>query len=344
MGYEHGRLLAGDIRRLRRIFFRYLAQATLGLGALPLYLLLVALAYRFRPFIPTSLWQEMRAVAAGSSLGLPFILLTNVFDDLVNNFPRCSAFAARDTSRPAAPYVVGRNLDYPLFTAALAQFHTFFVLRPENGHPLVSLAWPGYVGVCTGLTASGVVLAQLVAMTKDRTRQGLPAALLYRQALQMGDSLAEVTDHIISSPRTLGNNLLLASDQEACVLELSARHWALRPSQDGLLTVTNHYQTPLMRSLKGRFPPRPPFASMASCHFTEAYSLSRNQRLQELAGVTLITPASAPLLLGDPGVANPGTLASSVFDPANRKIFLATSGHPPVSTGPFTHLPDLWAC
>ena len=72
-------------------------------------------------------------------------------DDLANNRPRCSALAVGERRTADGAYLMGRNLDYPLFIEPLAQLKTLFLLEPHQGQPLASLAWPGYVGVCTGM-------------------------------------------------------------------------------------------------------------------------------------------------------------------------------------------------
>ena len=178
-------------------------------------------------------------------------------DDLANNSPRCSALAAGDSHTGRGDYVMGRNLDYPLFTKALTEFQTLFLIEPHQGQRLASLAWPGYVGVCTGHHAARVALAQLSAMSRDRTLKGTPAALRFRQALEDGDTVA-VAACVLAAPGTIGNNLMLCGPREALVLEVSAREGAVRRPENGLLTTTNHYQSPAMERLKGRFPPRPP--------------------------------------------------------------------------------------
>ena len=139
------------------------------------------------------------------------------------------------------------------------------------------------MGVCTGINAAGVALAQLSAMSRDRTLKGTPAALRFRQALEDGDTVNAVAASVLSMPGTIGNNLMLCGPREALVLEISARQGAVRRPVHGLLTTTNHYQSPAMQGLKGRFPPRPPYSVLAAYQFTEAYSQARNQRLQELA-------------------------------------------------------------
>ena len=179
-GRRHGQALGADIRRLRRAILTYLARISLYAGALPLYGLLQWLARGFWPYIPPHLQQEMVALAAGAEVSLGSILLLNGVDDLANNSPRCSALAVGDRRTARGDYVMGRNLDYPVFTEPLTELQTLFLIEPHRGQRLASLAWPGYVGVCTGINAAGVALAQLSAMSRDRTLKGTPAALRFR--------------------------------------------------------------------------------------------------------------------------------------------------------------------
>ncbi len=340
-GRRHGQTLGGDIRLLRRGILTYLARISLYAGALPLYGLFQWLARGFWPYIPPHLQQEMTALAAGAEVSLGGILLLNGVDDLANNSPRCSALAVGEDRTAQGAYLMGRNLDYPVFTEYLAKFQTLFLISPHRGQRLASLAWPGYVGVCTGINASGVALAQLSAMSRDRTLKGTPAALRFRQALEDGDTVAKVAERVLKAPGTIGNNLMLCGPNEALVLEISARQGAVRRPRRGLLTTTNHYQSPAMQGLKGRFPPRPPYSVLSAYHFTEAYSQARNNRLQELASDRCLGPTDLQRILADPGIANAGTAVCTVFEPADRVLWVAQGETLPVNRGPFVAI-KLW--
>jgi hypothetical protein len=341
LGRRHGQALGDEIRRMRRGLLAYLARLSLYAGALPLFGGLLILARRFLPYVPAHLKQEMTAVAAGAQVSLGTVLLINVADDLANNTPRCSALAVGADRTPDGSYLMGRNLDYPVFLDVLVPLQTLFLLEPHRGQPLASLAWPGYVGVCTGLNQSGVALAQLTAPSRPRTLKGMPAALRFRMGLETGATASETAAAIASLPGTIGNNLLICDPNEALVLELSAHQQARRHPEEGLLTATNHYQSPTMQSLKGRFPPPPPGSALSAAHFTEAYSAARNRRLQELATSRTLGPPELQQILADPDVANPGTAACTVFAPAARTIWVATGLKPPVNQGPFETI-KLW--
>jgi hypothetical protein len=340
-GRRHGQLLGQDIRILRRTLLAYLARISLYAGAIPLLGLLTWLAWGFWRYIPLPLREEMAGVAAGADLGLGNLVLINVVDDLANNSPRCSALAIGEPGRAGGAYLMGRNLDYPLFTDCLAKLQTLFRIEPHQGQPLASLAWPGYVGVCTGMNYAGVALAQLSAMSRERSLKGIPAALRFRQALAAGNTVDAVAAKVQEYPGTIGNNLLLCGPSEALVVELSARRGVARRPQEGVLTVTNHYQSPAMQGLKGRFPPRPPYSVLSAYHFSEAYSQARNQRLQHLAQRRPLGPEDLQKILADPHIANAGTAVCTVFDPGERVMWVAQGETPPVNRGAFAAI-KLW--
>jgi hypothetical protein len=341
LGRRHGQALGAEIRRMRRALLAYLARLSLFAGAWPLYGGLLLLARCFSRYIPAHLQQELAAVAAGAQVSPGTVLLINVTDDLANNMPRCSALAVGARHTADGSYLMGRNLDYPVFLDILVQLQTLFLLEPDQGQPLASLAWPGYVGVCTGINRAGVTLAQLSAMSTDRTVKGVPAALRFRLGLETGATAAAVAETILGLPGTIGNNLMLCDPKEALVLELSARRGARRRPRQGLLTATNHYQSPDMQPLKGRFPPPPPYSALSAHHYTETYSAARNRRLQELAADRCLGSPDLQNILADPGVANPGTASCAIFSPGKLTLWVARGETPPVNRGPFAQI-RLW--
>jgi hypothetical protein len=341
-GRRHGELLGAEIRRVRRGLLTYLARISLYTAAWPLYGLLLLFTRRLWPYIPARLQQEMASVAAGAELGLGTVLLINVLDDLANNSPRCSALAVGEGYTRRGLYLMGRNLDYPLFTDFLTELQTLFLVEPDQGLPFASLAWPGYVGVCTGANKAGVALAQLSAMSRERRLRGVPAAFRFRLALEAEDTVPGVAAHILRLPGTIGNNIMLCGPREAAVLELSARRGVVRRPEEGLITSTNHYQSPAMHPWRGRFPPRPPLSPLPAYMFTDAYSEARDARLRELAQGRRLGPGELGQILADPQVANPGTVVCTIFAPAQGRMWVAQGQEPPVNQGPFAEI-SLWS-
>lgn len=330
-GRRHGLLLPREIRLLRRAFVRFLLRAGYLVASLPLALLFYALGGRFWGQVPAALKEEMQALADAADLDLASVLLINVLDDVGNALPRCSVVAVTPRRSATGGVLVGRNLDYPLFIEELIGQQRLFLVIPEAGVPFLSVAWPGYVGVCTGMNRPGLVVCQLSAMCRRADFRGVPAALRLRLALERADTLAAATRELLALPATIGNNVLVADPAGALVLELAPGTWACRRPLAGLLTATNHFQAPEMAKLKGRFPRRPPGSPLSPMHFSEAYSEARDRRLQKLAGGRLLSPPDLQAILADPGIATPGTVVSAVFAPATGTLWLAHGGTAPVS-------------
>ncbi len=327
---------------MRWALLHYFSRVTAYLGTLPIYAVFQFLSrLSFWPYIPPRLKEELKGVAAGAQLGLPLILLINTLDDLANNWPCCSALAVGTGRTSGGFYLGGRNLDYPVFVDVLVNLQTLFLITPDEGLPLASLAWPGYLGVLTGMNRAGVALAQLTAMCRDSTLKGLPAGLRNRLALEQESTVGGLAARLRAASRTIGNNLLLVSPQEALVLEVSAHRAALRRPMAELITTTNHFQSDEMSSVKGVFRQRPPLSVLDPYHFTEAYSQARNARLQELAAHKTLGPADLQMILGDPGIANSGTVNSVLFQPEELTLWVAQKGPPPVSQGKYVKF-NLW--
>ncbi|MGQ9688003.1 MAG: C45 family autoproteolytic acyltransferase/hydrolase [Desulfobaccales bacterium] len=336
LGRRHGEVLGREIRQMRRAFLHYLARLTLFLGAWPLSAALQLLSRRyFWPHIPMRLKEELKGVAAGAGVGLSLVLLLNTLDDLANNWPACSALALGEGRTADGLYLGGRNLDYPVFVDVLVNLQTLFLITPDNGFPFASLAWPGYVGVLTGMNRAGVALAQLTAFCRDRSLRGLPAGLRNRLVMEGATDIDKAAAQLLAGPNTIGNNLLLISPRRALVVEVSARRGAIRRPVAGLLTVTNHFQSPAMAAVKGIFPRRPPLAVLEPYHFSEAYSQSRNACLQELASRRPLKAVDLQTILADPDIANAGTVSSVIFQPAALTLQVAQKGPPPVSRGDY---------
>jgi hypothetical protein len=201
----------------------------------------------------------MLSASKGANVPYYFILLLNVLDDLLNLL-FCSSFAITEDGHT----ICGRNLDYDIFTDLMAHLNTVFVYKPKEGYPFLSLAWPGYVGCLTGMNANGLVLTSHASYSLDKNRKGVPTGLLYRHALQHALSINDIERAITSAPRSIGNNVLLASDNEAFVLELSAKNWKKT-----------------MKSIQAPFISKPPSSSLPDDFFSYNHSIFRDEQLRE---------------------------------------------------------------
>ncbi len=90
----------------------------------------------------------MAALATGAEVSLGGMLLINVVDDLANNSPRCSALAVGERRTADGDYIMGRNLDYPVFIESLAQLPDPVSHFTASGS---APGLPGLAGICGGM-------------------------------------------------------------------------------------------------------------------------------------------------------------------------------------------------
>jgi predicted choloylglycine hydrolase len=337
IGLQHGASLREEIHLIRSKFIDYLSRGKWSVFGRFLYWLLMIFAKTMDRYIPDALRKEMLSVSKGASIPYYFILLLNVLDDLLNLL-FCSSFAITKDGHT----ICGRNLDYDIFTDLMTHLNTVFVYKPKEGYPFLSLAWPGYVGCLTGMNANGLVLTSHASYSLDKNRKGVPTGLLYRYALQHALSINDVERAITSARRSIGNNVLLASDNEAFILELSAKNWKKRKSEEGIITVTNHYQTSAMKTVQASFISKPPGSSLPDDFFSYNHSIFRDEQLGESCKKEPFLVNEAIEALRGEGIANEATVQSVVFLPSEKTIWVAKSLDAPVSLGKFIKLEDLF--
>jgi hypothetical protein len=249
----------------------------------------------------------------------------------------CSSFVLSGSKSASDGPIHGRNLDYMigdgfvdpdgLVPIELRQNLVAFVVRPDRGQAFVSVAWPGFVGTVTTMNAAGVSLACLTSTVPRETANATPLLLLYRLMALYASTLDEAEWLLRGTRRTIGNNLTMAagSTHEARRFELSMDRVAATCPSDGLVVATNHFQHPDMAELQqGWVIPN---------------SVHRLARLGELFGEgshdiraaqAALTDVCPPAGVDDTWdcLNNPGTIYSSVAEPARSRLWVRAYDRP----------------
>jgi hypothetical protein len=248
----------------------------------------------------------------------------------------CSAFAAVGSAAVNGSVIAGRNLDYFFRgelvaagyepTRVLREHVVVFSYKPAHGHPFVSVGWPGIIGAVTGQNAAGLALACLTSPAWCERPWGMPLPMLYRLALQHANDIDEVGKRLARSRRTIGNNLLVASaaERDARVYELNSRRLATREPTAGTLATTNHFQIPALAA--------------DQTGLITVSSEPRLARVEEILADGPIGREEAMAILSDDRclseteclwsrLLNAGTIYSTVFEPAEGRIWVRAGDH-----------------
>lgn len=352
-GFQHGSLLRDGVRRLRDTLYRDVINFHGRAMGLTLQSVMAPILKLLERHIPPEYRLEMRGVAAGAGVRYWDILIFNCFDDMlhalwllppllakvpfVGNRFACSSFALLDHRAAGGRLLHGRNLDYEVangylssdgaVTRALKEHVVVVECAPDSGQPFTSVTWPGFVGVVTGLNRAGLSLACLTSTLDGETPNGVPLPLLYRRILQYAHTLEESELLLRRARRTIGNNLLLASGpaNDARVFELAPAQVASRSPRDGSLVTTNHFVHPALAAVQGRW--------------VAPSSVDRQVRLSQLCDAARADPVQAGGFLRDTVslapdsglwscIENPGTIYSTLAEPASGRLWIRANDHP----------------
>ncbi|RJP41949.1 MAG: hypothetical protein C4547_01230 [Phycisphaerales bacterium] len=154
MGYAHGRLLAREIAEGFEVIGPRIAAAA------PLRQAVAA---------PPEAMEELQGLYEGmadalegaptiKSIGRPLTLDDLVIRnaaDMLRAFG-CSGFTVWGDRAGEAGVITARNFDFEIEAGDLLRQHCTIVRHPQGGRAFASVAFPGYVGVFTGVSEEGV--------------------------------------------------------------------------------------------------------------------------------------------------------------------------------------------
>jgi hypothetical protein len=222
----------------------------------------------------------------------------------------CSTITLPSSAAPDGVARFGRNLDFPSFDVADQQT-VVLIVRPRGRYAFASVAWPGMVGVLSGMNEHGLALANMEVDRPRRLPIAMPYPLLYRTVLERCRTVAEAIALLDETPRQTANNLMLmdASGDRAVVEITPDKITVRRAPATAALMSTNHQRGADLDG-PGRCDRYDFLHDAAAKSFGH---VSRADVEHMLAGVAQ----------GDM------TLQSMIFEPRNRVIYLAVGKNAP---------------
>src|SRR5688500_2929917 len=236
MGTAHAEQLGEPIRKLFKAYFdRYFqtpAQKNLTMMA----------ATAFRPHFVPEHRAELTAMASGVGMDEREALLGQCFLDLMP-MTACSTVGLPAAASPDGVARMGRNLDFPSFNVADKQ-SVVMIFRPKDRYQFASVAWPGMVGVLTGMNEHGLTLANMEVGRRQRLPAAMPYIMLYRTVLERCKTVEEAVKLLEETPRQSANNLMLmdAGGGRVVVEITPEKVTTRRAGDDAAIVSTNHHR------------------------------------------------------------------------------------------------------
>ena len=261
IGNAHARLLRGgmvdDETELWSDFSHYVPVA----AARTLMMDLGRLRYRDvdRTF-PEARRREIAAEAAGFQPD-PFashlptyhrLVFLHALYDIALSFEHspligCSAFVLGPGATRDGHTLLGRAFDFEAGEQFDRDKVVFFV-REEGEIPFASVAWPGLVGVMSGMNAEGVAIVVNGARAREPRTEGEPVVFALRDVLQRTHDVDEAVALLESQP-VMVSHLVLVADAKgrSAVVERAPGVPATvrRGGDPDRVPLTNHFEGPL---------------------------------------------------------------------------------------------------
>lgn len=156
----------------------------------------------------------------------------------------CTSFALTDGAFEKGHVVLARNFDFEagsIFDTGKA----VFLVREEGAIPYASVAWPGLVGVFTGMNAEGVALVVHGARARQPRAVGEPVVHTTRDVLAHARTTAEAIEIVRNRAPMVSHLLMLvdASGDVAIVERAPGEPIHVRRGR-GKVPLTNHFEGP----------------------------------------------------------------------------------------------------
>jgi hypothetical protein len=162
----------------------------------------------------------------------------------------CTAFGLGPEATADGHALFARAFDFE--AADVFDSDKVVYLVHETGKiPFASVAWPGFVGVVTGMNAEGVALAVHGGRAREPSTTGIPVAFSLREALASARNTGEAVA-VLSSQPVMVSHLVFVGDGAGgfAVVERAPgvpAHVHRSFAHPAKASVTNHFEGPLAR-------------------------------------------------------------------------------------------------
>jgi hypothetical protein len=215
------------------------------------------------------------------------MVMLHALYDIALSFERspllgCTAFGLGPATTADGHAIFARAFDFEA-ADVFDQDKVVFLIHEDGKIPFASVAWPGFVGVVTGMNAEGVGMAVHGGRAREPSTTGVPVAFSMREALSTASDADEAARVLASHP-VMVSHIVFIGDAKGRFLVVERApgvpaHVRSSFTHPDKPSVTNHFEGPLAGD------PRDEQVRRSTT------TLARRARIDELLGA--VAPKSA---------------------------------------------------
>jgi len=203
----------------------------------------------------------------------------------------CTSFAVWNEKTADGSLLIGRNLDF-YAGDDFAENKVVYFIKPDLGHPYMSVSWPGMIGVVSGMNYEGLTVTINAGKSDIPWVAKTPIAILAREILQYAKNIDEAIAIAKKREVFVSESIMIgsANDGKAVLLEVSPNHFGVYDvANSSELICANHFQSDTYKDDKNN-----------SKQILESHSKYRFDRMEELLEESeKVTPTEAVKILRD---------------------------------------------
>lgn len=185
----------------------------------------------------------------------------------------CTSLAVWNENTEDGDLLIGRNFDFYVGDD-FAKNKLIEFVEPEDGIPYMSVAWPGMIGVVSGMNKEGITVTINAGKSKIPLTAKTPISLVTREILQYATTIDEAIAIAKKRKVFVSESILVgsANDKNAVIIEVSPDNFGVfKVENTSRVFCTNHFQSDVYKNDKRN-----------QKHILESHSEYRYEKLQEL--------------------------------------------------------------
>jgi hypothetical protein len=167
----------------------------------------------------------------------------------------CTAMALGPGATKDGHTLVARAFDFEA-SDILETDKTVYFVRGEGTIPFASVAWPGLVGVVTGMNLEGVMVLVNGARAREPRAEGMPIVFALREVLERATTTSEAVA-VLRAQEVMVSHLVLVADASGKLAVVERAPGEVPTVRDAWadpdrVALTNHFEGPLAADPKNQ--------------------------------------------------------------------------------------------
>lgn len=157
----------------------------------------------------------------------------------------CSSLAVWDEKSEDGGLLIGRNFDF-YANDDFAKNKIISFVKPETGHPYMSVTWGGMIGVSSGMNLEGLTVTINAGKSSIPFRAKTPISIVALEILQYASTIDEAIAIARNKKVFVSESIMIGSskDQDVVLIEISPTKFGVyQVENQPYLACTNHFQS-----------------------------------------------------------------------------------------------------